>query len=319
MSIRKDDVKVSIICNTYNHERYIRQCLNGFLIQEADFEYEILIHDDASADGTAAIIKEYERDNPKIKGVYQNVNQLSNGFSIMTFQIQRAKGKYIAICEGDDYWTDPHKLDKQVALMESEPEYGMCYTQCKYYFQDRDEFSKRTIGGTFTSFRDIMLNYYIPTASVMVRKDLLERYYSETREERKKWIIGDYPKALWFALNSKIYASSECTTVYRVLANSASHFKTYDEYEAFFKSSYNVAAYFIGCSKFENTEKKDLMRKLDDNHRRRMLSYAIKYGNAETATHCYSSIEEKGVKDIIKGLIIRMPFAFRLYSKWMKG
>lgn len=117
---------VSISCTTYNHVQYIRQCLDGFLMQECNFNYEILIHDDASTDGTIDIIKEYQEKYPEIiKPYIQKENQWSKGVRGMNakYNFSRAKGKYIALCEGDDYWTDPLKLQRQVDFLKSNEEY----------------------------------------------------------------------------------------------------------------------------------------------------------------------------------------------------
>jgi len=107
-----DDIVVSISCITYNHAPYIRQCLDGFVMQKTTFPFEILIHDDASTYGTPDIIREYEAKYPGlIKPIYQTENQHSKGVKIsQTFNWPRARGKDIALCEGDDYWTDPYKL-----------------------------------------------------------------------------------------------------------------------------------------------------------------------------------------------------------------
>jgi hypothetical protein len=115
---------VSISVITYNHEKYIRQCLDGILMQNVDFPYEVLVHDDASPDGTADIIREYEAKYPGIiKPIYQTENQYSQGKPVSKFNFDRARGKYLAFCEGDDYWTDPGKLQKQVDFLERHPEY----------------------------------------------------------------------------------------------------------------------------------------------------------------------------------------------------
>ena len=128
---------VSISCKTYNHASYIRKCLDGFVIQKTTFPVEILIHDDASTDGTQDIIREYEIKYPEIiKPIYQKENQYSKGIPIgITFNIPRAKGKYIALCEGDDYWTDPYKLQKQVDFLESHPDFVMCSHRWQDYIQ----------------------------------------------------------------------------------------------------------------------------------------------------------------------------------------
>lgn len=119
---------VSICCATYNHVLFIRQCLDGFVMQKTKFPIEILIHDDASTDGTQDIIREYEAKYPNIiKPIYQKENQYSKGVKVsLVYNYSRVKGKYIALCEGDDYWTDPYKLQKQVDFLESHPDYVMC-------------------------------------------------------------------------------------------------------------------------------------------------------------------------------------------------
>lgn len=123
-----ENIKVSILCLCFNHEKYIRKCLDGFVMQECDFEYEVLIHDDASTDSSVEIIREYEQKYPNIiKPAYQTENQFSKGVKISkTFLFPRVKGEYIALCEGDDFWTDPQKLKKQVEFLDNNPEYSAC-------------------------------------------------------------------------------------------------------------------------------------------------------------------------------------------------
>ena len=135
---------VSICCITYNHAPFIRQCLNGFLMQRPPSGIpedakmsdwcEILIHDDCSTDGTDAIIREYAEKYPDlIFPLYEEENQYSKGVKVDFFNYNRARGKYIAYCEGDDYWTDPLKLQKQVDFMEAHPAYSVCFHACEVY------------------------------------------------------------------------------------------------------------------------------------------------------------------------------------------
>lgn len=122
------EIGVSVICNAYNHEKYIRDALDGFVMQKTNFPFEVLIHDDASTDKTADIIREYEKKYPDIiKPIYQTENQYSkNPGAVSRIQLARVTGKYIAVCEGDDYWTDPLKLQKQYDAMERHPEVDIC-------------------------------------------------------------------------------------------------------------------------------------------------------------------------------------------------
>lgn len=119
------DVVVSVIMLTYNHERYVRQALDSVLMQNVDFGYEILVGDDASTDGTIEILREYEAKNPGRVNVFlseENQGTTKNAYRLFL----QARGKYLASCEGDDYWTDPNKLQTQVDFMEKHLEYIGC-------------------------------------------------------------------------------------------------------------------------------------------------------------------------------------------------
>lgn len=133
---------VTIRCLVYNHEPYLRQCLDGFVMQQTTFPFEAIVHDDASTDGSAAIIREYAEKYPDIiKPIYETENQFCKGTidSIMV-AATHPDSKYIAMCEGDDYWTHPQKLQIQVAFLESHPDYYMTCHAFKYYFEDAKEF-----------------------------------------------------------------------------------------------------------------------------------------------------------------------------------
>lgn len=135
----QDNICVSIICNTYNHEKYIAHALESFLMQKTDFSFEILVHDDASTDSTPDIIKTYAEKYPDIiKPILQTENQFSKGINVtQVFQYSRAKGKYIAFCEGDDYWIDSNKLQFQVDWLQQHPQDIGCVH--KYIVVDEDE------------------------------------------------------------------------------------------------------------------------------------------------------------------------------------
>lgn len=155
---------VSIVCCSFNHVSYIRQCLDGFIMQTTNFPIEMLIHDDASTDGTQDIIREYEKKYPDmIKPIYQTENQYSKGIEInLVYNFPRAKGKYIAFCEGDDYWTDPLKLQKQYDFMESHPNYVLCTHYYREFFQMTNEFgSVLPYYSTVREEKTFDLNYFV--------------------------------------------------------------------------------------------------------------------------------------------------------------
>ncbi len=137
----KQDYMVNISCMTYNHEVYIEEALKGFVMQKTNFPFCALVIDDASTDGTAEIIRQYEQKYPEIiKGVYLTENHYSIKKSkIPYYRPWRERSKYIAICEGDDYWTDPLKLQKQVDFLEAHPDYVMCSHYNHDYIQEKEE------------------------------------------------------------------------------------------------------------------------------------------------------------------------------------
>lgn len=149
----KNPVLLSICCITYNHENYISQAIEGFLAQKTSFNFEIIIHDDASTDATASIVKKYEQEHPNlIKAIYQKENQYSQGIKPWpNFVFPIARGKYIALCEGDDYWTDPYKLQKQVDFLEANPEYNLT---CHRYQTHNETTKTLTEDGNEVCFTD---------------------------------------------------------------------------------------------------------------------------------------------------------------------
>lgn len=122
---------ISIVCTVYNHEKYLRKCLDGFIMQKTSFKFEAIVHDDASTDHSAQIIQEYAEKYPDIiKPIYQRENQYSKGIGIMnTHILPKAEGKYLAFCEGDDWWSDVNKLQKQYDYMNQHPECSICVHQ----------------------------------------------------------------------------------------------------------------------------------------------------------------------------------------------
>lgn len=228
--MEQSNIVVSVICNTYNHEPYIRQCLDGFVMQKTDFSFEVLIHDDASTDKTADIIREYEAQYPDIiKPIYQAENQYSKKTGIMkTFQYPRVKGKYIALCEGDDYWIDPLKLQKQVDFMEANPKCSLCHTDFiiqNDIINESTEYIHPLYNDKFKIISDIINGnvYRIQTNTVLFRKC---DYYNTINSDyflyqSGYFLMGD--TQLWIGLLGvgDIGCINIQSAVYRVINGSA--------------------------------------------------------------------------------------------------
>lgn len=210
----EDNIIVSVSCITYNHAKYIRQCLDGMLMQKTDFRYEILIHDDASTDGTDDIIREYETKYPDIiKPIYETENQYSKGIRISaTYNYPRAKGKYIALCEGDDYWIDSYKLQKQVDFLDNHLDFSMCFTGTKVKCEVNNITSNLYEDLKTQEYwgDDIISKWIVPTCSVVFKKDILHYIPNDIR-----FCVGDNVCFLTCAKHGRIFCISEPTSVYR--------------------------------------------------------------------------------------------------------
>lgn len=215
----ENEIMVSICCLAYNHSKYIRQCLDGFVNQKTNFKFEVLIHDDASTDGTQDIIKEYEEKYPDIiKPIYQTENQYSKGVKITrTYQFPRAKGKYIATCEGDDYWCDSNKLQMQFDFLEKHTDYSACVHNTKILnCKTGEEHLKIDIKTDETIPTEQLLFNTINefhTSAVMFRKEL-----AFVPDELVLSWSGDCSRAAYLALSGKVFRFGKVMSVYRFFA-----------------------------------------------------------------------------------------------------
>ncbi len=223
---------VSICCITFNHEAYIREAIEGFILQKTNFPIEILIHDDASTDNTSTIIKEYELKFPElIKPIYQKENQYSQGVRpISKFNFERSKGKYIAVCEGDDYWTDPFKLQKQVDILEQNKngnivavvtnasscnKKGIILKEIAFNFKEKNE-------SCINNLHDFFKNKTrYPTPTIVFKNELSDIIPNLVLMQNL--FLGDW--ILWILLHLKgdFYILNVPTTCYRVHENSLTH------------------------------------------------------------------------------------------------
>lgn len=240
---------VAIECLAYNHGPYIRQCLDGFVMQKTDFPFIAIVHDDASTDNTEEIIQEYALKYPDIiKPILETENQYSKKDGSLGRIIKKTipeQVRYIALCEGDDYWTDPYKLQKQVNYMENYPECGLVYTSVRYYSQKDQKFTIY-FGEERHSIQDFAVKGNgIPTLTVLYKREIAKRYYDDIQPEKQNWAMGDLPMWLYFAQNSNLGFIPECTGVYRVLDSSASHFQSKINLIAFQINSIEITNFFI--------------------------------------------------------------------------
>lgn len=210
-------ILVSVYCFTYNHEKYIRSALEGFVNQKTNFDYEVFVHDDASTDMTASIVLEFAERYPHIiKPIIQKENQYSKGVNIEDKYISPLmSGKYIALCEGDDYWCDENKLQKQVDFLEKHTDYVACAHNSFIYNVKTGEkklFSGRKYSGSIKMKEIIEWKRVFHTSSVMYRKSLREKKPIYMRCINN---VGDFNNALWFRMNGKVYYIASPMSVYR--------------------------------------------------------------------------------------------------------
>lgn len=214
---KKDRPFVFVRCLTYNHEKYIEDALKGFVMQKTDFPFLAVVIDDCSIDGTADIVRRYEAQYPDIiKGIYLPHNFRSRGEDKRPYYQEYVdKATYWAECEGDDYWTDPYKLHKQVDFMEANPEYSLCFHKVKTLIQNtgelKNEFIVRDMPGE-SSAEDLAAGNYIHTPSVMLRYD--------KQVQKKIFSLGscmpsDYVWWMLYAEKGKIFKFDEPMAVYR--------------------------------------------------------------------------------------------------------
>lgn len=211
----QEKIAVSILCITYNQKEYLKSALDGCVHQETDFAFEIIVHDDASTDGTTEIIKEYAEKYPAlIRPLYEEENQYSKGNSIAKIMFPEIRGRYVAFCEGDDCWCDVHKLQKQVNIMRGHPSAVACVHNAWVLDCLTGKKTKFSIkeGDGVLSTEDIIQwgNRGYATASLLMKRD-----YFFIPAEFQMTNVGDYPRAVYMSLQGDIYYLKDCMSVYR--------------------------------------------------------------------------------------------------------
>lgn len=255
---------VSIIVVTYNQERFIEQTLLSLVNQKTKFDYEIIIGDDFSTDGTRDILVSFEN---KFSGLIKlNFNEINLGIvGNWNSTIRLSKSKYIAFCEGDDYWIDNYKLQKQIDFLESNTNYGMVCTDYNKFFE-KDRSIKKNCFKIEKYAKEVhFLNYVydrstIATATVVLRRDLFDQYEKEIPETlRIKWKMPDSPFWLFILNKSRIAVLPDVTSCYRV--NEVSGCRMGDESSQFWFvfNGYEIPLYIVKHFSLDNHIKRKLL------------------------------------------------------------
>lgn len=216
------EVIVSIRCTTYNQIDYIRQCLDSLVCQQTTFKYEIVLHDDASTDGTTEIVKEFVLRYPEIiKPIIQTENQYSKHDGTIRRAMNAAISptvKYIAFCEGDDFWMDPLRLQKQVDFLETHPNHSMVFNAVQYLYPDGrvEEIRRYNKNLEECPVSDFILGGggFVKLNSILYRREMRENY----PEWAEKAPVGDSPLFLVLAIRGKVAYINELGSCYRINA-----------------------------------------------------------------------------------------------------
>lgn len=256
------DIAVSVICITYNHEKYIRQCLESLVCQKTSFRYEIIVHDDCSTDGTVSIIREFELKYPDlVKTIYQKENQFQRGGKPSYIAAASSVGQYLAYCEGDDYWCDEHKLQLQYDYMKTHPDCSLCFHNTAtlydavgriedqwFFWKDRSYKGE----GTYSSRELVALNV-IPFSAMMFRKEYRFQY-QDAREQIHGPIYGDMAKTLFLAEKGYGYCIGKTMSVYRRDVYQSAMAKIYTDLEHYNRGIFttiNTMQWFDAYSEYK--------------------------------------------------------------------
>jgi len=232
MRFDENDVLVSVWMTTYNHESYISEAIEGVLNQKTNFIYELIIGEDNSTDNTRQICLDYENKYPGTINLIlndQNIGLIRN----YNMTLQECKGKYVAYCDGDDYWSDPLKLQKQVDFLERNELLDLVYTDKNVQSGMQIYKNEGKSWVPDISFETIVLSNMICPSTVLIKTEIAKKYSSSVTEVAivRNWLTFDYPFWLEISMNHKIGFIPDATCVYRFVPNSGSH--PYDTMKAY--------------------------------------------------------------------------------------
>jgi glycosyltransferase involved in cell wall biosynthesis len=264
------DPMVSVSMITFKHEKFIRQAVESVLMQKTDFEYDLVICDDCSPDNTKQIVNEIIASSEKKHIIKyfrhpENIGMIKNGI----FSLSNCSGKYIALCEGDDYWTDPFKLQKQVDFMEANSEYGLIWSDIDIYSQSEGTFKrsvfKNNILTIYNSFTDTLINkpFFAPPTWLFRREFMLL--------DMPEYCDGTFPMILEILANSRIKYMDEVTATYRQLDESASNSLSALKRYNFLNGVYRIQKEYI--NKYQLSSR--IQEEIDLKHFKAAYPYAV--------------------------------------------
>ncbi len=235
---------VSVCMTTYNHARYIAQAIESVLAQQTTFRVEIVLGEDCSTDSTAEICRRYAEQYPDIVRLItseRNVGWRAN----YRRTIAAARGEYIALCDGDDWWCDAQKLALQVEALEADRECAMCYTRSERRSEDDGSSHIYPAGECHTSFEDMLRLNTAENSTTVARREVVERYYAEVRpDEHPEWLTDDLPMWLWVSAHYRICYIDRVCAVHRLLTTSVSHSDDYHRRLRFCDSLADIMLWF---------------------------------------------------------------------------
>ena len=213
MNINKKS-SVSVVMITYGHEKFIAEAINGVLMQECEFDVELIISNDSSPDNTDEVVRKIIQNHPDANLIkYTKHNENKGMMPNFIWALQQAQGKYIALCEGDDYWIDPYKLQKQVDFLEANIDYSMCFHQVEITMANVSDYYSYPLPSSETLYlKDIIQKHYIPTCSLVFRSKFFSKGFPE-------WMVnsisGDIPLEILLASKGNTKYLSEQMACYR--------------------------------------------------------------------------------------------------------
>lgn len=237
----EENTLVSVCVTAYNHAPYIAQCLESILAQRCDFGVEIVVGEDCSQDSTLAICQSYaERYPTKVRLVTspQNVGMRANYRRV----VEAARGRYVAFCDGDDYFLSEDKLRLQVEALERNPQCGLCCTRSLRFVEGEGSGWQYPVGQMHTRMEDLLFSNTVENCTALARRDMMLRYYREVRpEEHPEWLTDDAPMWIWFSSQAEVICLEQQTAAHRLLRESVSQSRDYKRKIAFCDSLVDIS------------------------------------------------------------------------------